>query len=81
MKQLSTTAQSTVVGGATAYLSLAPNLTKLTMFHLQLDLLPADVADAYASILTTGWTGISMLVVGGFAYVVTRIGRARESLQ
>lgn len=76
---LSPTMLSSSVAGGTAYLSLAPNLTTLAMYHYHLDTLPPEVAKAAASVLTTGWTGVAMLLVAGFTWVMTRLGRAGEA--
>ncbi|WP_374653099.1 hypothetical protein [Dongia sp.] len=76
---LSPTVLSSSVAGGTAYLSLAPNLTTLTMYRYQLDALPDAVREAAASVITTGWTGVAMLVTAGFAYLITRLGRAGEA--
>jgi len=77
LKMLSPTAQSTVVAGGTAYLSLAPNLTTLTMHHFHLDALPEGVAAAAASVITTGWTGVAMVAVGLFSLAMSRLNAAR----
>ncbi|MBK8157967.1 MAG: hypothetical protein IPK59_03975 [Rhodospirillaceae bacterium] len=79
LQMLSPTAQSTVVAGGTAYLSLAPNLTALTMYRFHLDTLPPAVADAAASVITTGWTGIAMVAVGLFSLGMSRLNAARGS--
>jgi hypothetical protein len=81
MKQVSTTTQSTVAAGGAAYLGLAPHLTNVTMFKLDLDLLPPDVAESVASLLTTGYTGIVMLAVGAFGVVLARLNRARAGVE
>lgn len=73
MNSLSPTAQGTVFGGATAYLSLAPNLTTLTMYAFSLDALPEKVAAAAASSLTAMWTGCAMIAVAGFARLLARL--------
>jgi hypothetical protein len=80
MNQLSTTTQSTVAAGATAYLGLAPHLTTLAMHRYGLDALPPEVAQAAESVLTTLFTGAAMLLVGGFSWLQARLSKAREDL-